>query len=106
LQTADDKELVEGIGEAAEKSKYSKPDDGEAENANATEAVCSETGEPTAEGRKKQSRSTEKARLRLVDVPEQDERREHEAVDHDIHAVKHPTREGGDESGAFFGVQM
>ena len=106
LQAADDEELIEGVGEAAEEGEEGEPEDGEAEDADASEAVGGEAGEPAADRGEQQRGGAEQAGLAFADVPEQHQRREHEAVDHDVDAIEHPAGEGGDEGGALFGVEM
>ena len=106
LQAADDKELAEGVGEAAEERKEGEPEDGELEDFDTTVAIGRETGEPASNGGEEQCGGTEQTGLPFTDVPEHDEAGQNEAVDHDVHAVEHPAGEGSEERGALFGVQL
>src|SRR5271168_1232202 len=103
LQAADDEELAEGVGEAAEKGEEGEPEDGELEDFDTAKAIGRETGEPASDGGEEQGGGTEQAGLPLADVPEHDEAGQNEAVDHDVHAVEHPAGEGGEERGALLG---
>jgi hypothetical protein len=106
LQSADDEELGEVLREAAEEGEEGEPDDGELQDADAAEAVGGETGGPSSDGGKQRGRGAEQAGLAFADVPEQDKRRQDEAVDHDVEAVEHPAGEGGGEGVAFAGIQV
>src|SRR4029078_4461321 len=73
LQGAEDEQLGEILGEAAQAGEHSVPDNGDLQHAHPPIAVRQSAGEPTAKGGDQQRNGTQDPGLAGGDVPEREQ---------------------------------
>ena len=100
-QDAEDEKLRVTLRKTAQKRKEGEPDDGDLQCAHAPETVGKGSCEPAAKGRSKQCHGADQPGIRIGDCEGNNDRRDREAKNLDIHSIEHPAAETCPEC-AFF----
>src|SRR5258705_11942720 len=100
-QGAEDEKLRVTLRKTAQKRKEGEPDDGDLQCAHAPETVGKGSCEPAAKGRGKQCHGADQPGIRIGDCEGNNDRRDREAKNLDIHGIEHPAAETCPEC-AFF----
>lgn len=103
LQPAHNQQLPEVLGKATQEGEEGEPEDGELQHAHTAYPIGKNARHPTAKRREQQRRRAEQPCLPLRDVPLEQQGGQHQAVDHDVHAVEQPSAKGGDKGMALGG---
>ncbi|MNT27764.1 hypothetical protein D3C72_1634070 [compost metagenome] len=107
LQHARDEQLLGRIGEPAQEGEEAEPEHGQLQDPHAAVLVGQDAGQPAADGRADQRAGRDIAGFGLGHAPHENERGDHEGVDHVVEGIDAIADEGGKErlalfSGSFF----
>ena len=105
-QRARRQELAVVLRQARERGEGGKPEDGDLQRAHPADAVGEQARQPSAGRGDQQRRGLDGAGLRLGEVPLGDQRRDHQAIELEIHTVERPPPEAGSEGPLFLPRQL
>ena len=97
LQAAHDQQLVEAVGEAAQKGEERVPQHGELHHLDAAEPVAQHAADPAADRRGDEGGGAEQPGLDLADAPGRDQGRDQEAEHLHVHGIERPAAEAAPE---------
>ena len=96
-QKPEERELPDGLRQAARRREQRIHQDARDDAGPAAAAIGERAEEDTAERRRRQRERAERAAHGLRDAEVGDDRRQHHRIHHDVEAVEHPAERGRDE---------
>ena len=106
VQRAQDEELLEILGEGAQKGENRIPQDCDLQHAHSAEAVGQGSRKPPAQRRDQQGDSADQPGLAVRQRPQRDHRRDDKAVHLHVERIERPAAKAGGHRAPFLGGQI